>query len=340
MVILPNRRYRRGSIAVAMGLQSSPWIAVYRFDFDSGWGSRYSNPSFVAGFTTEARSVAWAPDGKVVLAGSTSGNFYTYDFDVIDGFGSQSSTAFTNCESICFSQDQSKSLASGPGAFAEYDYSGGTHTLRYSQGSGANSFFQSRYIQEDDYIFAGFVTSLTLRTYRRDAEPPTLVHSFAGNGIAQTISQSPVTLADGSRPVAIPTSTTFLLYRVTDGVFDTALTTPFTNTTVQHAIFDPYGRLIVARSSNTIEIYTISSSGTVTLLDTASGYSGGNVRFMSYDKDQDVLFLGSESSPYVTAFPMHGTGFGTKYSDPGTGVAAGVTCLDVLYDTRWKRFPV
>lgn len=116
-----------------------------------------------------------------------------------------------------------------------------------------------------------------------------------------------------------------------------------TQNTARYCMFDPYGRLIIAQSDSPyLQIYTQDfTNGQFTLLDTFSSWAGGTINSLAYDKDQDVLFVASQSAPYITAFRMSKSGFDLKYPDmtPSIPNAGGsVVRMSLVYDEDWKSY--
>jgi hypothetical protein len=113
--------------------------------------------------------------------------------------------------------------------------------------------------------------------------------------------------------------------------------------TAMYCMFDPHGRLILAQSDTPyLRIYEQSiSNGQFTLLDTFPSWSGGTINSLAYDKDQDILFVASQSAPYITAFRMSNSGFDIKYPDmtPSISNAGGsVIRMSLVYDEDWKSY--
>jgi len=114
------------------------------------------------------------------------------------------------------------------------------------------------------------------------------------------------------------------------------------NNTARYAMFDPYGRLIIAcNPSSTIyqlQIYTQdASNASYTLLDSQE-FAGGLINSFSYDVDQDILFVSSQSAPYITAYRMGAKGFSFKYPDPVSDAGSAVHKMSIVYDEDWKSF--
>lgn len=116
-----------------------------------------------------------------------------------------------------------------------------------------------------------------------------------------------------------------------------------TANTVRYCMFDPYGRLILAQSDSPyLRIYSQDfSNGQFTLVDSYSSWAGGTINSLAYDKDQDVLFVASQSAPYITAFQMSRSGFDFKYPDMTPSISdagSSVIRMSLVYDEDWKSY--
>lgn len=329
---------RNGARAVVLSTTATPFVAAYRFDPVSGWGTKYADPATVTAFGTEARGVAFAPNNsKIVLCGVTGTVFAVYDWTYASGFGARATTAYTNPDDNSFSRDGNKLLISGPSALAEYNYSpSGVGSLFFNISPGSNEFRKSAYIFDDKYVIGGFISALSFRIYSRSATPTILASAPSFFGAAAGFSMSPITHS-GTRMLAVPISGGIVsLFRIAaNGTIDSTVTSTM-GSTYHAAIFDPYGRLIVGGASNLLRIYTLDSAGNQTLLATASDFAGGTARALSYDEDRDILFVGSSGSPFITAYRMGGAGFVSKYANPGTLLTTGVRDISLAYDDAWK----
>jgi len=110
--------------------------------------------------------------------------------------------------------------------------------------------------------------------------------------------------------------------------------------TAKYAMFDPHGRLIIAQTDSPyLSIWSVDpSNGSFTKIDDYPSWAGGEINTLAYDKDQDILFVSSQSSPYITAFRMSNTGFDFKYPDPASVPSASVVRMSLAYDERWKSY--
>jgi hypothetical protein len=61
---------------------------------------------------------------------------------------------------------------------------------------------------------------------------------------------------------------------------------------------------------------------------------------MAYDKDQDILFLAHQSSPYISAIKMTSQGFGDLYNSPAAldTPSSAVVRMTLVYDEKWKTY--
>ena len=109
----------------------------------------------------------------------------------------------------------------------------------------------------------------------------------------------------------------------------------------RYCMFDPYGRLIIADRQN-LRLYSQDlGTGAFSLIDSVTTWSHGTINSLAYDIDQDVLFVASQSAPYINAFRMSRSGFDLKYpamtpslNDAGSSVIR----MSLVYDEEWKSY--
>lgn len=115
--------------AIVMGTGTTPFIDAWEFDLKGGFGAKYPDPADVA---SSCRSCAkgFSPDGRHVVAISTSTSVYVYEFDPRTGFGARYvGTCTTSSEGVLWFPDGTQILI--------YGASGGTGDfLPFTPGSG------------------------------------------------------------------------------------------------------------------------------------------------------------------------------------------------------------
>jgi len=338
---LSSKRFvgRGGARVIAMALRGSPYVYAYNFNFKTGWGSRYANPGTSAGFDLEGTGVAWgAGNNRLLLSGRAAASLRVYDWDNTSGFGTRNNTTFANPRSVACSKDGNYILVSGPNEMVEYNYSAGGGVGSDRATLSSSGFIRiSAYIMDDNYVVvASDDPNRSFRIYSRGSSFTLTADNGSFFGAPRSFSMSPI-VHSSTRVLAIGhNGSTLRLYPVTTSGTLGSVITSTVGGTVQSAIFDPYGRLIVGFSA-ALRIYTLDSSGNQTLLATASDFSGGVIDSFAYDADSDVLFVGSLSAPYITAYRMGGLGFVSKYADPSTAVTSGVLDIAVQYEEAWKN---
>ncbi len=333
-------RIDSGSTVVAMGLNASPWVAAYRFRVATGWGSRYSNPSPSIAFSSECRAASFAVDNSRLLVAGAGASVYSAPWTESGGYGTGSTILFT-ARSVSFNGDGSKLLVSATGTLSEYDFSSsGLGSLVASRSFGGVGRY-SKYILDGNYAVISFGGDTAMAaTYVKAGSSFNQVSQINVSGTDVTsFSMSPIAHS-GTRVLAmVDTNNAVLrLYPVntTTGVFGSAISVTV-GSNVGGAVFDSRGRLFVGYTSgNLLRIYTLNSSGAQTLAATASGFSGGAINYLSYDDISDVLFVASASSPHITAYPIGGSGFGTKYPDPSSAVGSSVIAIGLQNGDSWK----
>lgn len=345
MYVSPRRFHRRlGTSVVAMGIGSAPSIAAYRFDYSTGWGTRYSDPASPASINGDIRAVAFGTGNTRVMLGGITGSssgVRVWNWSQNAGYGTLNFQTFTDPNSVTFTRNGTRALVSGPNACAEFNYSpSGFGSLVFSQPAGP-LIGQSSYINSDAHFVMGLGSVDSFRIFSR-AATPVLLGSVAYFGTPTMFSMSPVVHA-GTRVLAVSNSnSTAKLFRInTNGSVASEVTTATIGGNVNRMVFDTYGRLIVGRAANQIDVYTLASDGAQTLVQsitnlTPISFTGSAVNSLEYDEDTDVLFVGSTAAPFITAYRMGGAGFSSKYADPSVSVGAAVRNIALHYGEAWK----
>jgi WD40 repeat protein len=344
-MLLSARRFHRrlGPSVVGMALASAPSVAAYRFDYTTGWGTRYADPASAASISGDTRAVAFGTGNTRFMVGGITGSssgVRVWNWSQKTGYGTRNLQAFTDPNSVTLARDGQHILVSGPNACAEYNYtSAGFGSLVFTQTAGPN-IAQSIYIYDDRYFVMGLTSTDSFRIFSR-ASTPALLGSRAHFGTVTQFSMSPV-VHSGTRVLAMShTGGTVRLYPIaSDGSIGTEITSTM-GSGVNRVAFDRAGRLIVGRSSNQIDVYTLNSAGAQTLVQsitnsTSITFTGTAVNSLEYDEDTDVLFVGSTGAPFMTAYRMGGAGFSSKYADPSTSVGAAVRNIALHYGEAWK----
>lgn len=341
-----------GAVAVVAAVAGSPFLEAWlfnKFPADaSPWSTKYTAPGSPPGFSTRGISVAvGSANAECVICGDGNVNLFNYPVDspgdTTPGFGSATQTNVTSAPfSVNFNKFGTSLLVSGDDGLSEYAYASGAigaETYNIASTFGAN-FRQSRFLWEDSLIAVSFTSGSSFVTYDTSTSPPTFVQLSPNHGVPITMSLSPQVLADGTRALSLPVSGgghTLKRISSTGAIGASISFTP--SSTILSSIFDPYGRLITLETSTPkLAIYTQASSGSMTQLATSTALDSiGTPDSLAYDKDNDILFVGSSSSVYIWAIPLTGKGFGSIFTSPtaATGLVYGIS---LLYDERWKNF--
>jgi hypothetical protein len=311
-----------------------PFVQAYRFNPVSGWGTKYSDPASGATFNVTSIGIAFAPQNKkLVVVGHNSSDYSNYEWTYASGFGSRTAVSVANTFGCAFTKDGNRLLIAGNSRFSEFAYDPTSGVGAEVAGVNAGSGFRScLYIWDDEFTVAGSVNLISI--YNRSLSTQISSHSLSGT--PTVLSQSPITHS-GTRMLAISRDgNSVILLRIDSNGLISSVVTSTLGSTVHAAVFDPYGRLIVGGSSNLLRIYTIDSAGNQTLLSTASDFSGGTARAFVYDEDRDILFVGSTTTPFITAYRMGGSGFVSKFSNPASLPNASIRGVSLMYDEAWK----
>ena len=312
--------------------------------------------------------------------GSTNLQIYAYDLnDGFTGKTVRTSdplypTEFTNVNGVAFSADGKTLAISSDDYVSAYSWSGEAITSRNfissaptnSTAAGVNFWPYDSYprVGDDEMIAASFRGSVFndhyVRTYNISSASIIDTQTYAPNNTTSSSGYlryppqiSPRLVGSPSYRVGFAWGSldTINAYQVNDGVFGAYHLAPGspgqTNADkVTYAMFDPHGRMILGLDvSPWIEIWTQSSSaGTYTRLSDAASdgitWTGGEINSMAYDKDQDILFLAHQSSPYISAIKMTSQGFGDLYNSPAAIdiPSSAVVRMSLVYDEKWKTY--
>ena len=319
------------------GYGSNGNIQIYDFGIQSGFGSRSLYAESYTGDFTWVTGLAFSQDKKA-LAVTT---------DQIEAVYNWSNGSITG-------QRWRKESAGGDGT---------NDTMM----AGVNLWpYDQEYRDGDDEMFCGAMRQRThgkvfqFRTRRMSDGSQIYTHSIFSGGAGWGFLNYPANISPlligGSRTVFFQTNNQTLSdrgvngqYQVSDGAavnypagYDGSVNR-LENQYSSYGFFDPHGRAIVAREdTNNIKLWTQSTTdGSFTEIadynsDIGSNWSAGKIHSMFYDKDQDILFVCSESSPYLTAVQMSETGFVKKYADMATPVGSAFVRASLVYDEKWK----
>lgn len=338
---------------VVAAVAGTPFLEAWRFEKypadPSPWGTKYSAPGSPPGFSTRGIAVAvGSANAECVIVGDGSVNMHNFPIvnkpNLTPVFGSVTTASATAAPfSVNFNKFGTSLLVSGSDGMSEYAYASGaigSETYNIPWTPFGAEFRESRFLWEDKLIAVSFTSGSSYAMYDTSTSPPTLVMLSPDSGVPITMSLSPFVLADGTRALSIPlASGGHLFKRIASTGAIGATITFLTAATIFSSIFDPYGRLITFEATTPkLNLWTQDSTGAMTILDRSTALdSVGSPDSMAYDKDNDVLFVGSSASPYISAIPVNGNGFGSAFMAPtaATGLVYGIS---LLYDEQWKNF--
>jgi hypothetical protein len=338
-----------GNAKVLFGAQNSSKLHVYGFDWITGFGSLTAvDPD--ASVTTEFTNISgicFSQDEEYVAIstgsyGSSIRNtmsVYHWD-DGLDGleYRITESSSLDRVMAAVTSFPFDSELVNESGSDEQFVYAATGKTTADSQNA------------------LGYTTESPATLYYTDSLGSPDSSSYIGRRLYPP-SQSPVGLNQSSNPenrfvVQVMDNGVLYFTEVASGYraglvpsnfgpnFSSTADSVVGGYTAKYAIFDPHGRLIIAQTDTPyLSIWTQNASnGTFTKLDDYSSWAGGEINTLAYDKDQDILFVSSQSSPYITAFRMSNTGFDFKYPDPASVPSASVVRMSLVYDQHWKSF--
>lgn len=326
-------------MTVALALSGTPWINAYRFSADTGWGTRYADPGTSAALSPSGLGVAYGLDNtRLLLSGSTGDTtgVRIYNWSANTGYGTRNLQTFSNPQSLTPTRSGRHMLVCGLANVAEFNYSSTGFGSQVFSVSGA--WRSGTYIWDDRLFVVGEFSGNAFQIYNRASTPTSLSRTAVATPLGFTM--SPVTHS-GNRVLAMVASGgVAAFFRInSDGTVASTVTSTIGGN-VSRVMFDKAGRLIVGRTINQIDIYTLNSAGAQTLVQTITNltsvsYTGGAVTSLEYDEDSDVLFVGSTSSPFIQAYKMGGVGFLSRFSNPASLPPSAVNDIALQYPT-WK----
>ena len=284
------------SDAVVLGTGSSPNVTAYPWSV-LGFGTKYADPATLP--TGFGASVAFSPAGNAVAVGHGTTPFVTaYPWSSSTGFG----TKYTN----------PATLPTGTGYGIAFNPAGDAVAVAHDV---------SPYISVYPWtVGSGFGTKYTNPATLPTGTGWSVAFNPAGTAIAVGHSTSPFVSA----------------YPWNSGTgFGTKFANPGTLPgSISFAVtFSPAGNAIAlgnsAFTASVVNAYAWSGAGFGTKYTDPSGFNGA-VRGVAFNAAGNAIAMGSDASPFVSAYPWtSASGFGTRYSDPAT--APAVACRSVAF---------
>jgi hypothetical protein len=337
---------------VGMAASTSPYNNIYNFRSDTGFGTKFSNPSTPIG--SAGTGIRFTPTkDAVIFAVDASPYIEAYQFNTTTGFGTKysnpSSGAGLTGGGVCVAINPTGTqvMVGGGGSgfpphIAAYDWT-------YASGFGskysnpvvalAGTAYGIDFNIAGDSVLIGQYSSPYIAAYQwsgsgfgtRYSNPGTLPSSVARDG-----KFSP----DGATAAVSTNSSPWITaypWTYASG-FGTKYADPSpaitTATDVGKLAFSPSSDAIAItlNVSPRIEVYKwTSGSGFGTKysnpdpLPTGIGYS------VSYNTTGSAIIVGHATAPYVSAYPWtYASGFGSKYANPSVAVTPNVSDMQVI----------
>jgi hypothetical protein len=344
---------------VVYGGRGSSSLSIYPFDFIDGFGSGLTKSESLTGEFTDITGLSFSQDESklVVSTEDTSGNASSGGTAYLSAHEWSSSSSGANVVGSRLWATQTPFLP-----FAQTNAQDFTSVMLYQypalqSGADETVFVTASWYPLVSAFQAVYTFDLDTGTQLGGSSVGVMDQASSAIGrLEQPIAISPIE----STYNGITANTTAMIGHYNGNSYlnigyaeDGSITSPVgrnalspvysASDTAMYCMFDPYGRFILAQSDAPyIRIYEQSiTTGAFSLLDTYPTWAGGTINSLAYDKDQDVLFVASQSAPYITAFRMSKSGFDLKYPDmtPSIANAGGsVIRMSLVYDEDWKSY--
>lgn len=275
---------------------SDNFIDVYQFSSISGFGSKYTSPS---GLVWQFYNASFAPSGTTLAAGSrdTAAGIYAWQWSS-SGFGTQYTSpaqVYGSLGTYGCDFHPSENAVGSCGYFGDsiavYAWSSSTgFGTKYNPTSVTGWHLNFKWHPDGTYFFV-----------TKSVSPYISAYPWSGSAIGTAVSD----------PATLPTARCYGLAVSPDG-----------------------DSVVLGQDSSTLPIlgypWTGSGFGTKYSNPATLPPSSGTHRGVHFTPDSSVVFVTGNASPYINAYPFTtGTsgGFGTKYSNPSTGLSN--TAIDV-----------
>lgn len=324
---------------VAFSHSTTPFIAAY--PWSAGYGSKYANPASLI-TTGPGAGLSFAPNGSAVAFGNGSAsttalNAYVWS----SGFGTryQGTTVSSSLYQTAFSPDTAYVAAAGTSTpyVSVLPWTGSGFGTKVSDPgtTPAGASYSAVFAPSNDSIVVGHSTSPNVTAYPWSSSGFGTKYGDPGTPPAST--GYAVAFTPTGSALAIGHSTTpFISVYPWSAGFGTRYNSPAVvppNSGVGVS-FSKAGDAVVVAATTTspfVAAYQWSSSGFGTKYGdpgTAIGGSpaAGTGNKVAFAADDSAVAIGHATSPYISVYPWtYASGFGTKYSDPGTTAAGSAT---------------
>jgi len=312
---------------------TSPYVSVYPFLENFGFGQRMTSPSPVPGGT--GNGVAFTSSGDAIAIAHNTTGISTYAWS-INGFGARFSDPGTLPAGTGFSvafnaAEDTIVVGSGSSPYVSaYPWSTSGFGTIYSNPASLPSGSANgvSFSPNGAYVAVAHNNGTCLSIYPWSAGFGTKV-TPGGTTLGSPCYSTSFSPDNANVAVSGNVSPYVAAYPWT-GSFGTRYADPATipTGTGDSVVFSPSGNYIAVAHTTTpfISVYDWSSGFGSKYADPASLASNG--RGVEFSDTEETLFLGSASSPFINAY-VWSAGFGAKYANPPTLPPAAV--LDVAF---------
>ena len=322
---------------LAVNHQVSPYLTVYAFTAETGFGTKYNNPSTLpTSETTAANSVTFTNDGTV-LASPTTTNFYDqrvffYSWSQSTGFG----TRIADASGVYY--EFLNAVTTKPSEFGS-----GYHYILFSAGGSIYRFHVASYADITQVNKKSTGSGYTYPQMKFN-NAGTYVLAFAGAlGVYPWTDGWPASTVNLGTPIEFytgvflglgdwhPSDTVVVAGNLgTPGVLRaynfgggwgsllSSATSPLDS--MNSICFSPSGKTVFTVGDNSpyLKAYAFDqTTGFGSAFSNPATVPTGACYTVVAAKTNDLVAVSSSASPYVFVYPWNdSTGFGTKYSDP------------------------
>lgn len=302
------------------GIKSYPW------DYDTGFGIAYANPSPPQNGTVKSLDVTRSGAVRVAMGHTSSNYFSVYNFSVT-GFGAKtglfsSPPGFTTqVTGVSFNAQGTVLAAAGENLLRVYSVSsfgqlsgGGGISI-----AGPDAFRDCKISPSGTRLSVSMQRQNSLRVYALSgaalgaqvAQPSVLPNFFTtSNSTDWHPNETGVVFANQSTP-------NINAYRWSSGSFGTKYSdpSPMEQGLSRFVRFHPSGDYVAVAYQNSVIVYAWTEANG---FGARYGVSGSGYHSCAWSVEGDVLFVGQSTSPFIRAIKWNSPGFGTTYSNPAT----------------------
>lgn len=318
------------SIAIGVAHYGSPYISAYSWTTVSGFGSKFSNPATIPG-GNPSREVTFNPAGNVIAVVNDATPFILAYPWTTSGFGTKYSNPATlpgfAGYGLAFNTTGDSIAHASPGGGTQvYSWNNSTGFGTKYAGSGPSSM-SAHFDSNGGAILSAGVNSPYVDAYAwsdstgfgtKFSNPSTMTGATEARQAKFSPSSNSVVIAHSGSPYVSG-------YAWSSSGFGTKFSNPATalSGNGEACAFNPSGSVVAVGHVNSpfVSVYNWSNStGFGSKISDPVTLTSGTTYGVNFSKLGDALAISHAGAPLISAWPWSVSGFGTKYSNPGSGI--------------------